>query len=96
MKPAIVSKVPVAVASQYDNGSVKTTNDIIKSITNEAIDVLHLDSRGAKDRLSNEDMHNYTGVEKFNPNSFQSGSSVRFINLNKVTNEVLFAQIRIP
>ncbi len=64
-------------------------------MTNEAIDILHLDFRGAKDRLSNEDMHKYTGVEKFNPKIFQSGSSVGFIDLNGVTNEVLFAQIRI-
>ncbi len=63
-------------------------------MTNKAIDILHLDSRGAKDRLSNEDMHKYTGMEKFNPKSFQSGSSVGFINLNTVTNEVIFAQIR--
>ncbi len=93
-KPATVSKVPVAGASQYDNGIFKTTDDINKSMTNEAIDVLHLDSRGAKDCLSNEDMHKYTCVEKFNPKSFQSGSSVGFIDLNTVTNEVLFAQIR--
>ncbi len=39
-------------------------------------------------------MHKYTGVEKFNPKSFQSGSSVGFIDMNTVTNEVLFAQIR--
>ncbi len=93
-KPATVLKVPVTGASQYDNGSVKTTDDINISMTNEVIDVLHLDFRGAKDRLSNEDMHKYTGVEKFNPKSFQSGSSIRFIDLNAVTNEVLFAQIR--
>ncbi len=43
-KPATVSKVPVTFASQYDNGSIKTTNDINKSMTNEAIDILHLDS----------------------------------------------------
>ncbi len=93
-KSATVSKVPVAGASQYDNGSVKTTDDINKSMTNEAIDFLHLDSRGSKDCLSNEDMHMYTGVEKFNPKSFQSGSSVGFIDLNTVINEVLFTQIR--
>ncbi len=39
-------------------------------------------------------MHKYTGVEKFNPKNFQSGSSVGFIDMNTVTNEVLFAQIR--
>ncbi len=39
-------------------------------------------------------MHKYTGVEKFNPKSFQSGSSVGFIDLNTTTNEVLLAQIR--
>ncbi len=47
VKPATVLKVPATGASQYDNGSVKTTDDINKSMTNEAIDVLHLDSRGA-------------------------------------------------
>ncbi len=92
--PATVLKVPVARASQYDNSSIKTTDDINISMTNEVIDVLHLDSRGAKDRLSNEDMHKYTGVEKFKPKSFQSSSSVGFIDLNTVTNEVLFVQIR--
>ncbi len=48
-KPATVSKVSVSSASQYDNGSVKTTDNINKSMTNKVIDVLHLDSRGAKD-----------------------------------------------
>ncbi len=60
------------------------------------IDNLLLDSRCAKDRLSNEDMHKYTGVEKFNPEGFQLGSIVGFIDLNTQTNEVLFAQIRMP
>ncbi len=94
MKSATVSKVSVAGASQSDKGFVKPTDDINKSMTNEAIDVLHLASRGAKDRLSNKDLHKYTGVEKFNAKSFQSGSSVGFIDLNTVTNEVMFAQIR--
>ncbi len=92
--PATVSKDTVAVTSQLDQSNVKTTNGIEKSMTNEVIDTLHLDSRGAKDRLSNEDIHKYTGVEKFNPKSFQSGSSVGFIYLKTVTNDVLFAQIR--
>ncbi len=65
-----------------------------KSMTNEVIDTLHLDSRGVKDRLANEDMLKYTGVEKFNHKSFQLGSRVGFIDPNAVTNEVLFAQIR--
>ncbi len=69
--PATVWKVPVAGASQYNKGSIKTTDDINKSMTNEAIDVLRLDSRDAKDRLSNEDMHKYTSVEIFSPKSFQ-------------------------
>ncbi len=59
---ATVSKDTVTVTSQSDQGGVKTTDDINKSMTNEAIDVLHLDSSGAKDRLSNEDMHKNTGV----------------------------------
>ncbi len=78
---------------QSDNGGIKTTDDINKSMTNNAIDSLHRDFRGEKDRLSVEDMHNYTGTEKFNPKSFQSSSSVGFIDLNSMTNEVLFAQI---
>ncbi len=36
----------------------------------------------------------YAGNEKFNPNSFKSGSIVGNINLNTATDEVLFAQIR--
>ncbi len=79
---------------QSDNGGIKTTNDIHKSMTNNAIDALHLDFRGEKDRLPIEDMHKYTGAEKFNPRSSQSGSSVGFIDLNTETKEVLFAQIR--
>ncbi len=62
---ATVSKDTVAVTSQYDQGGVKITDDINKSMTNKAINVLH-----------------------------QSGSGVGFINLNTVTKEVLFAQIR--
>ncbi len=61
---------------QSDNGGIKTTDDIDKSMTNDLIDALHLDFRGEKDRLSIEDMHKYTGTEKFNSKSFQSGSSV--------------------
>ncbi len=61
---------------------------------NDAIDSLHLDLRGEKDRLSIKDMHKYTGTEKFNPKSFKRGSSVRFINLKTATEEVLFTQIR--
>ncbi len=79
---------------QSDNGGIKTTDDINKSMTNDAIDALHLDFRGKKDRLSIEDIYKYSGVEKFNPKSFQSGSSVGFIDLNAATKEVLFSQIR--
>ncbi len=39
-------------------------------------------------------MHKYTGTETFNPKSFQSSSSVGFIELNTVAKEVLFDQIR--
>ncbi len=39
-------------------------------------------------------MHKYTGIEKFNPKSFKSGSSVGFIDQNTAPYEVLFAQIR--
>ncbi len=80
--------------SQSDSSGIKTADDINKSMTNNAIDSLYLDFRGEKDRLSIEDMHKYTGTEKFNPKSFQSGSSVGFIDLNTATEEVLFAQIR--
>ncbi len=65
---------------QSDIGGIKTTYDIDKSMTNNAIDF-----RGEKDRLSIKDMHKYTGTEKFNPNSFQSGTSVGFIDLNTAT-----------
>ncbi len=67
---ATVSKDTFAVTSQSDQSIVKTTDNIEKSMTNKVIDTLHLDSGGAKDRLSNEDMHKYTVVEKFNPKSF--------------------------
>ncbi len=71
---------------QSDNGGIKTTDDINKSMTN--------DFRGEKDCLSIEVMHKYTGVKILNPKSFQSGSSFGFIDLNTPTKEVLFAQIR--
>ncbi len=76
---------------QSDNGRHQNENDIDKSMTNDAIYTLHLDFRGEKDCLSIEDMHKYTGAEKFNPKSFQSSFSVGFINLNTATKEVLFA-----
>ncbi len=79
---------------QSDIVGIKTTDAIDKNMTNDAIDALHLDFRGEKDRLSIEDMHKYTGTKKFNPKSFQSGSSVGFIDLNTARKEVLFAQIR--
>ncbi len=53
---ATVSKDTVAGTSQLDQSGVKTTDDIEKSMTNEVIDTLHLDSRCAKDCVSNEDM----------------------------------------
>ncbi len=39
-------------------------------------------------------MHKYTGFQIFNPKSFNSGSSIGFIDLNTASYEVLFAQIR--
>ncbi len=36
----------------------------------------------------------YGGSNKFSPKSFMSGSSVGHINLNAVSKDVLFAQIR--
>ncbi len=92
--PATVSKDTVSGTSQLDQSGVKTSDDVEKSMTNEVIDTLQLDCNSVKDRLSNEDMHKYTDVERFNPKSFQSGSSIGFINLNTVTDELLFAQIR--
>ncbi len=59
----------------------------------EVVSNLQLDSRSVKDLLQKEDMQKYEGDEKFNPKSFKSGSSVGYINLSKVTPEVLFAQI---
>ncbi len=59
----------------------------------EIIDNLQLDARGVNDLLHKEDMHKYEGDEKFIPKNFKSCSSVGYINLSAVTNEVLFAQI---
>ncbi len=81
-------------ASQSDSGGIKTTNDLNKEMKSDVIDSLSLDFRGESDRLSVDDIHKYTGVMKFNPKSFQSVSSIRFIDLNSTTNKVLFAQIR--
>ncbi len=80
---------------QSDNGCIKTTDDINKNMRNDVIDSLHQDFSGEKDRRSIEDIHKYTGTEKFNPKSFKRGSSVGFIDLNTVTEEVMFTQIRI-
>ncbi len=79
---------------QSDIGDIKTTDNIDKSMTKDAIDALQLDFRGVKDRMSIEDMDKHTETEKLNPKSFQSDSSVGFIDLNTSTREVLFAQIR--
>ncbi len=81
--------------SQLAHGGFTTTDDLEKGMTNEVLDSLHLNSRGAKDSLSTKDMLKYTGIEQFNPKSFKSGSSIGFIDLNAVSHEVLFAQIRI-
>ncbi len=80
-KPSIVSDVIVP-------------DDNDRSMLPEVLDNLQLDTRGVKDLLCKEDMHKYEGDEKFNPKSFKSGSSVRYIDRSKVTDEVLFAQIR--
>ncbi len=73
---------------------VPAQDDHDRSMLPEVLDDLQLDTRGAKDLLHMEDMHKYKGDEKFNPKSFKSGSSVGYINRSEVTNEVLFAQIR--
>ncbi len=38
--------------SQSENGGIITTDDINKSMTNDAIDALHLNFRGEKDHMS--------------------------------------------
>ncbi len=68
-------------------------DDHNRSMLPEVLDDLQLDTRGVKDLLHMEDMHKYEGDDKFNPKGFKSGSSVGYINLSDVTNEVLFAQI---
>ncbi len=60
----------------------------------EVVSNLQLDTRSVKDLLQKEDMYKSVGDDKFNPKSFKSGSSVGYINLSKVTPEVLFAHIR--
>ncbi len=80
-KPSVVSGVIVP-------------DDHDRSILPEVLDDLQLDARGVKDLLRKEDMYKYEGDEKFNPKSFKSGSSVGYIDRSKVTDEVLFAQIR--
>ncbi len=73
---------------------VATEDNHYRSMLPEVLDNLQLDTRGVKDYLHNEDMHKYKGNEKFNHKSFKSGSSVGYITYSEVTNEVLFAQIR--
>ncbi len=73
---------------------VAALDDHDRSMLPEVLDNLQLDTRGVKDLLHKEDMHKYEGNKKFNPKSFMSGSSVGYINLSAVTNELLFAQIR--
>ncbi len=73
---------------------VKSIDDTDKDMTSEVLDDLQLDSRDDKDRLHKDDTYKYKGDEKFNPKSFKSGSSVGYIDLNKATEEVSFAQIR--
>ncbi len=90
-KTAKDAKEADARSSQLTQGGFKTTDDLEKGMTDDVLDVLHLDSRGAKDCLSTKDMHNYTGIEKFNSKNFKSGSSIGFIELNAVSYEVLFA-----
>ncbi len=51
----------------------------------------HLDP---KDRLHDDDIHKYSGTDKFNPKSSKSGTSVGYIDLNTASSEVVFAQIR--
>ncbi len=54
-----------------------TISDNINLINN-----FQLDTRSAKDLLQYKDVHKYKGDEKFNPKSFESGSSVGYIDLS--------------
>ncbi len=73
---------------------VKSIDDTDKGMSSDVLNNLQLHSRGAKDHLHKDDAHQYEGDEKLNSKSFNSGSSVGYIDLNTATDEVLFAQIR--
>ncbi len=47
-----------------------------------------------KDHLQDNDKAKYTGVTKFNPKSFKSGTSVGYINVRESSFELLFAQVK--
>ncbi len=82
-------------SSQLDVVGLTLIDDTEKDMMNEVLKDLHLDSQGDKDRLHKDDMFKYAGSNKFNSKSFKSGHSVGYIDLNAISKDVLFAQIRI-
>ncbi len=58
------------------------------------VDILNINTIGNKECLQDSDSHKYEGDVKFNPKSFRSGQSVGYINVDVVSFELLFAQVR--
>lgn len=56
----------------------------------DVIDILNLDRISKKECLQDKDHDKYTGYVKFNPESFRSGQSVGYINIEIVSYELLF------
>ncbi len=75
---------------------MKVTQHVDKdtALKSDVLDILHFDTIGKKDLLQADDVHKYEGDEKFNPKSFKSGSSVGYIDVEEVSYELKFAQLR--
>ncbi len=63
-------------------------------MSSKVIDILPLDTRGESDHLQDITSHKYDGNMKFNPKSFKSGQSFGYINVNVLSFNLLFAQVR--
>ncbi len=75
---------------------MKVTQHDAKDMTmkSQVLDILYLPTRGKKDLLHVDNVHKYEGDEKFNPKNFKSCPSVQYIDVEEVSYELKFAQVR--
>ncbi len=63
-------------------------------MNSNVIDIVLLDQRGETDHLQDSDSHKYDGAMKFNLESFISAQSVGYLDVEALSYDLQFAQVR--